>query len=84
MRPSFLASPTPAMPTMSEATTIGMTIILIRRMKISPAGCRTLAIHQAFSALKWLSRAPMAIPSTSPMSICHARLSLALVIVVTL
>ncbi|MOA27528.1 hypothetical protein D3C78_1484110 [compost metagenome] len=72
------------MPTISDATTIGMTIILIRRMKMSPAGCRTLAIHQAFSALKWLSNAPMAIPSTNPIRICQARLNLALVIVVTL
>ncbi|MCY1265430.1 hypothetical protein D9M70_138110 [compost metagenome] len=69
----------PAMPTISEEITIGTTIILIRRMKMSPAGCRTLPIHQAFCAasMLWIS-APTAMPTTRPMTICQARLSLVL------
>ena len=68
--------PTPAIPTISVEITIGTTIILIRRIKISPAGLRILLTSHSRDSVWLCNTAPTIIPSTNAIRICQARLIL--------
>lgn len=74
--PRLFVLPTPAIPKINVEKTIGITIILIRLIKILPNGVRTLfTILSLISG--WLCKtAPTTIPRIKAIKICHARLNL--------